>query len=43
VGLTVEDLAVALPLGDIPLTFSWSLARPVPLVSDRAVVSDSAV
>jgi predicted TIM-barrel fold metal-dependent hydrolase len=36
VGPTVDDLSVALPLEDIPLTFSWSLARPVPLVSDRA-------
>jgi predicted TIM-barrel fold metal-dependent hydrolase len=35
VGPTVEDLSVALPIEDIPLTFSWSLARPVPLVSDR--------
>jgi hypothetical protein len=31
----VDDLSVALPIEDIPLTFSWSLARPVPLVSDR--------
>jgi predicted TIM-barrel fold metal-dependent hydrolase len=35
VGPTVEDLAVQLPLSEIPLTFSWSLARPVPLVADR--------
>ena len=35
VGPTVGDLSVALPIEDIPLTFSWSLARPVPLVSDR--------
>jgi hypothetical protein len=35
VGPTVDDLSVALPIEDIPLTFSWSLARPVPLVSDR--------
>ena len=34
-GPTVDDLSVALPIEDIPLTFSWSLARPVPLVSDR--------
>jgi predicted TIM-barrel fold metal-dependent hydrolase len=35
VGPTVDDLATQLPIGEIPLTFSWSLARPVPLVSDR--------
>ena len=32
VGPTVEDLAKRVPLDRIPLTFSWSLARPVPLV-----------
>jgi predicted TIM-barrel fold metal-dependent hydrolase len=36
VGPTVADLATPLALGDIPDTFSWSLARPVPLVSARA-------
>jgi len=36
VGPTVGDLSEALPLADIPLTFSWSLARPVPLMSERA-------
>jgi predicted TIM-barrel fold metal-dependent hydrolase len=30
-GPTVADLAVPLGLADIPETFSWSLARPVPL------------
>jgi hypothetical protein len=35
VGPTVEDLATRLELADIEDTFSWSLARPVPLV-DRA-------
>jgi hypothetical protein len=32
VGPTVEDLATPLELADIEDTFSWSLARPVPLV-----------
>ncbi len=36
VGPTVADLATSLPLGDIPQTFSWSLARPVPLVASGA-------
>jgi hypothetical protein len=36
VGPTVEDLAVRLDLTDIVDTFSWSLARPVPLASARA-------
>jgi predicted TIM-barrel fold metal-dependent hydrolase len=36
VGPTVPDLATPLPLIDIPDTFSWSLARPVPLMSARA-------
>jgi predicted TIM-barrel fold metal-dependent hydrolase len=31
VGPTVEDLARAAPLESMPETFSWSLARPVPL------------
>jgi predicted TIM-barrel fold metal-dependent hydrolase len=34
VGPTVEDLSTAVSMGEIPETFSWSLARPVPLVSD---------
>jgi predicted TIM-barrel fold metal-dependent hydrolase len=33
VGPTVDDLAEPLPLERIPLTFSWSLARPVPLAT----------
>ncbi len=36
VGPTVEDLAAPLALEDIEDTFSWSLARPVPLSSARA-------
>ncbi len=35
VGPTVSDLATQLPLASIPDTFSWSLARPVPLASAR--------
>jgi hypothetical protein len=30
-GPTVADLAAPTGLADIPETFSWSLARPVPL------------
>jgi hypothetical protein len=33
VGPTVEDLASPIALDDIEETFSWSLARPVPLVA----------
>jgi predicted TIM-barrel fold metal-dependent hydrolase len=33
VGPTVADLATQLTLGQIPETFSWSLARPVPLAA----------
>jgi predicted TIM-barrel fold metal-dependent hydrolase len=33
VGPTVDDLSRHVPVESIPLTFSWSLARPVPLVS----------
>ncbi len=33
VGPTVEDLETAVTLDDIPNTFSWSLARPVPLAA----------
>jgi predicted TIM-barrel fold metal-dependent hydrolase len=36
VGPTVEDLATPLELSDIEDTFSWSLARPVPLAAARA-------
>jgi hypothetical protein len=36
VGPTVEDLAQPLALDDIPPTFSWSLARPVPLTAARS-------
>jgi predicted TIM-barrel fold metal-dependent hydrolase len=35
VGPTVEDLATQRALCDIPETFSWSLAHPVPLTSSR--------
>jgi hypothetical protein len=35
VGPTVADLASPVGLDGIPDTFSWSLARPVPLVSAR--------
>ena len=35
VGPTVADLASPLALGDIDDTFSWSLARPVPLMAGR--------
>jgi hypothetical protein len=35
VGPTVADLSTALSLDEIPTTFSWSLARPVPLASER--------
>jgi predicted TIM-barrel fold metal-dependent hydrolase len=34
-GPTVVDLAAPLALADIPETFSWSLARPVPLATPR--------
>ena len=36
VGPAVADLATPLELSDIEETFSWSLARPVPLASARA-------
>jgi predicted TIM-barrel fold metal-dependent hydrolase len=39
VGPTVEDLATTVTLDEIPKTFSWSLARPVPLSSTSATVS----
>ena len=35
VGPTVADLASPLALADIDDTFSWSLARPVPLMAAR--------
>jgi hypothetical protein len=31
VGPTVEDLSTTVSMDEIPKTFSWSLARPVPL------------
>ena len=31
VGPTVADLSTTVAMDDIPKTFSWSLARPVPL------------
>jgi predicted TIM-barrel fold metal-dependent hydrolase len=36
VGPTVEDLSTTVGMDEIPKTFSWSLARPVPLLSDAA-------
>ncbi len=36
VGPTVADLAETVSLDEIPETFSWSLARPVPLLSATA-------
>ena len=36
VGPTVADLASPLALADIEDTFSWSLARPVPLMAGGA-------
>ena len=33
VGPTVADLSTTVAMEDIPKTFSWSLARPVPLAS----------
>ena len=33
VGPTVEDLSTPVAMDDIPKTFSWSLARPVPLMA----------
>jgi hypothetical protein len=34
-GPTVDDLATPISIADIPETFSWSLARPVPLAARR--------
>jgi len=39
VGPTVADLSTTVTLDDIPETFSWSLARPVPLASRAAPAS----
>jgi predicted TIM-barrel fold metal-dependent hydrolase len=36
VGPTVADLATTVAIDDIPKTFSWSLARPVPLATPAA-------
>jgi len=36
VGPTVDDLASPLSLDEIPDTFSWSLAKPVPLSPHEA-------
>jgi predicted TIM-barrel fold metal-dependent hydrolase len=36
VGPTVADLSTPVSLEDIPKTFSWSLARPVPLASSNS-------
>jgi hypothetical protein len=35
VGPTVADLAQPLDSADLPDTFSWSVAKPVPLQTDR--------
>jgi predicted TIM-barrel fold metal-dependent hydrolase len=39
VGPTVADLSTQAALDDIPETFSWSLARPVPLASEAGARS----
>ncbi|HEX7458996.1 MAG TPA: amidohydrolase family protein, partial [Acidimicrobiales bacterium] len=39
VGPTVADLSEPINVDDIPETFSWSLARPVPLASDTSTGS----
>ena len=39
VGPTVADLSEPISVDDIPETFSWSLARPVPLASDAGTGS----
>ncbi len=39
VGPTVADLSTTVAMDDIPKTFSWSLARPVPLSSPTAAAS----
>jgi predicted TIM-barrel fold metal-dependent hydrolase len=36
VGPTVADLSTTVSMDEIPKTFSWSLARPVPLATDAA-------
>jgi hypothetical protein len=40
VGPTVADLATQMTLDEIPETFSWSLARPVPLATRRSSAPD---
>ncbi len=37
VGPTVDDLSTTVAMEDIPKTFSWSLARPVPLASGAGI------
>ncbi len=39
VGPTVDDLASTVDLDELPKTFSWSLARPVPLSSPAGTSS----
>jgi predicted TIM-barrel fold metal-dependent hydrolase len=39
VGPTVADLSTTVTMEEIPKTFSWSLARPVPLTSSSVVPS----
>jgi len=39
VGPTVADLTSTVSMDEIPKTFSWSLARPVPLTSSAGVAS----
>ena len=39
VGPTVEDLSTPVGLDDIPMTFSWSLSRPVPLLAGETASS----
>jgi len=39
VGPTVDDLSTTVTMDEIPETFSWSLARPVPLASRAAPAS----
>ena len=39
VGPTVDDLSATVTMDEIPETFSWSLARPVPLASRAAPAS----
>ena len=39
VGPTVDDLSTTVTMDEIPETFSWSLARPVPLASESGTRS----